>query len=314
VLRSISHYCTEQRGARPERVFLSGGGAGTPGIREFFQEKLQMPVDFFDPLRKVAVADSAVLENMARRRHLLGEPVGLALRTARRCPMELNLRPSGVVRRQEMERRRPSLVLAAACFVLGLLGWGTYYACAAQSAERAAVRLEEKVNGLRGVETQMKTVQKEIAALDNVSAPLVAAINDRNFWPGIIEDLNARLPKEDIWITELVPVSSGKPLEAFDLSPARADVTSFAAAVATRPAAIPAQRAIDGLLVRGLYLFNPRQQEVVVDYFRNLVGSPWFALDPGHQAKVIKPTTPNNEEWAFPYELHLELRKPVPLP
>ena len=72
--------------------------------------------------------------------------------------------------------------------------------------------------------------------------------------------------------------------------------------------------AIDGILVRGLYLFNPKQQEVVVDYFRNLVGSPYFAIDPNNQAKVIKPTTPNNTEWAFPYELRLDLKKPMKLP
>ncbi|HEX8490878.1 MAG TPA: hypothetical protein VF626_07670, partial [Chthoniobacterales bacterium] len=81
-----------------------------------------------------------------------------------------------------------------------------------------------------------------------------------------------------------------------------------------RPRANPAQPAVDGVLIRGLYLFNPKQQEVVVDYFRNLVESPWFAIDPKNQAKVIKPTTPNQTEWAFPYELRLDLKKPVPLP
>ncbi len=60
---------------------------------------------------------------------------------------------------------------------------------------------------------------------------------------------------------------------------------------------------IDGIFVRGLYLFNPKQQEVVVDYFRELVKSPYFAIDPNNQAKVIRPTTPTNTEWAFPYEL-----------
>jgi hypothetical protein len=66
--------------------------------------------------------------------------------------------------------------------------------------------------------------------------------------------------------------------------------------------------------VRGLYLFSPKQEEVVVDYFRNLVGSRFFSIDPNNQARVIKPTTPNDTEWAFPYELHLDLRKPVQLP
>ena len=108
--------------------------------------------------------------------------------------------------------------------------------------------------------------------------------------------------------------SGGKPLGDSAVRMIRAETPSFPAPTPLRPGAAPVEAAIDGLWVRGLYLFNPRQQEVVVDYFRNLVGSPWFAIDPNNQAKVIKPTTPNNMEWAFPYELHLELRKPVKLP
>jgi hypothetical protein len=135
----------------------------------------------------------------------------------------------------------------------------------------------------------------------------------------LIEDLNERLPKENIWITELVATSGGKPIGT-DLRAGRVEAQPAPTPVAR---ATPAPRgaaaktgepAIDGILVRGLYMFNPKQQEVVVDYFRELVKSPWFALDPNNQAKVIRPTTPNNTEWAFPYELRLDLRKPVPLP
>jgi Tfp pilus assembly protein PilN len=217
------------------------------------------------------------------------------------------------VRRQELERRRPFFVLAAACVVLGLLAWGAWFWRAAQVEDRATAKLQEKVDAMRRIETQMNQVRKETTALDNQSAPLVAAINERSFWPLILEDLNARLPKEDIWITELVPTSGGKPLGAPDARTV-ASATPVATPPPVRPGTTAAAPAIDGLLVRGLYLFNPKQQEVVVDYFRNLVGSPWFAIDPNNQAKVIKPTTPNNTEWAFPYELRLELKKPVPLP
>jgi type IV pilus assembly protein PilM len=314
LLRSISHYCTQQQGKAPERVFLSGGGASTQSIQEFFHEKLQLPTDFFNPLRNVAVADSANPKEISRSTHLLGEPVGLALRMARHCPMELNLRPKIVVRRQEFEKRRPFLIAAAVCFVLGLLGWGAYYAQGAHIVRRTTEGLEEKVDAMRRIETQMSQVRKQTASLDNVSTPLVAAINDRSFWPQIVEELNARLPREDIWITELVPTSGGKSLGAPDARMVRADTTPVPTPSSSRPEAAPAGPAIDSLLVRGLYLFNPKQQEVVVDYFRNLVASPWFAIDPRNQAKVIKPTTPNNAEWAFPYELRLDLRKPVPLP
>ena len=316
MMRSISHYRAQQQGNMPERLYLCGGSASTPYMREFFQEKLQVPVEFFNPLRNVTVSEAVDPVEVGTSAHLLGELTGLGLRSATACPMELNLRPQNVVRRQELEQRRPYFVLAAACFILGVLAWGAYYWRAAQVEERATARLEEKVDAMRRIETQMSQVRKETAALDALCAPLVGAINDRGFWPQILEELNVRLPKQDIWITELVPTSGGKPLGASDTRAvvAAAAPTPMATPTPARPGATPAPPAIDGLLVRGLYLFNPKQQEVVVDYFKNLVESPWFAIDPKNQAKVIKPTTPNNTEWAFPYELRLDLKKPVPLP
>ena len=313
LMRSISHYRAQQQGNPPDRLFLCGGSTSTPYMREFFQEKLQVPVEFFNPLRNVAVSETVGATGVAHSAHLLGELTGLALRSATTCPMELNLRPRSVVRRQELERRRPFFILAAACFVLGLLAWGAYFWRAAQVEDRASAKLQEKVDGMRRIEAQMSQVRKQTAALDNESAPLVAAINERSFWPLVLEDLNERLPKENIWITDLIPTSGGKPLAGLETR-AVINASPTAMPALPRPGATPAVPAIDGLLVRGLYLFNPKQQEVVVDYFRNLVSSPWFAIDPNNQAKVIKPTTPNNTEWAFPYELHLDLKKPVPLP
>jgi len=67
--------------------------------------------------------------------------------------------------------------------------------------------------------------------------------------------------------------------------------------------------------VRGLYLYNPKQQEIVVDYLRNLASSSFFVVDPKTPERVIKSNAvPNDTDWAFPYELQLALRKPVKLP
>jgi len=67
--------------------------------------------------------------------------------------------------------------------------------------------------------------------------------------------------------------------------------------------------------VRGLYLYNPKQQEIVVDYLHNLADSPFFIIDAKKPERVIiSNSVPNDAEWAFPYELQLTLRKPVKLP
>lgn len=320
LMRSISHYRSQQQGNAPERVFLCGGSASTPYMREFFQEKLQLPVSFFNPLRNVAVADSGPTNEISRSAHLLGEVVGLALRTVTACPMELNLRPAIVVRRQTLEKRRLSFVLAAGCFVLALLSWGFYYTRAAHATQRAIEHLQEKIDTMHGAEGRLAKLRQQAAALDAQSGPLIDSLHDRSFWVELIEDLNTRLPKEDIWITELIPTSGGKPagVDEKRMAELTTPPTPVAGPSPSGPRPGPSPRpggpAIDGLFVRGLYLFNPRQQEVVVDFFRNLIGSPFFRIDPNNQSRVIKPSTPTTTEWAYPYELHLDLKKPLPLP
>src|SRR6266545_5014832 len=138
VMRSISHYRAQQQGNAPERLFLCGGTASTPYMREFFREKLQVPIEFFNPLRNVAVAQSAPVNELTRAAHLLGELVGLALRSVSACPMELTLRPAVVARRQELEKRRPFFVMAAAAVILAIFGWGFYFTRAGQVARAGA--------------------------------------------------------------------------------------------------------------------------------------------------------------------------------
>ena len=306
--RSISFYRAQQQGNSPQRVYLCGGTSSTPYTSEFFHEKLQLPIEFFNPLRNVVVTDNVMREQVARSAHLLGELVGLALRNITTCPMELNLRPAGVVRTQKFEERRPFLVMAAVCFFLGVLGWAFYLSHAASLKGKISDALQVKVDRMHGFETRLNPVRKETSALDAVATPLLTAIDERNFWLKILEDLNSRLPKQDIWITELLPTSGGTPLSGPGSGP------TAATPIAPSPASSSSPGAIDGVLLRGLYLFNPRQQEVVVDYFRNLLDSPFFVIDPKKQSDVIKPTIPTNTEWAYPYELRLKLRRPLPMP
>src|SRR6266700_3510689 len=193
LMRSISHYCAQQQGSRPERVFLCGGSTGMPYTREFFSEKLNVPIEAFNPMRNVAAAGSVSVEKLTRLAHLLGELVGLALRTVTTCPIELNLRPASVVRIQELERRRPFFIMAAACFILALVGWSAYYTRAADVTRNSTQQLQQKIGIMRVAETRLDKLKKEAASLDSIATPLIAAINDRSFWPEILEDLNARL-------------------------------------------------------------------------------------------------------------------------
>jgi len=314
-MRSITHYRGQQLGKRPARIFLCGGAAGIPNMCEFFHEKFELPIEFFNPLQKVTVSASA--PEAVRSAHLFGELVGLALRNVTVCPMELNLLPASVVQRQDLERRRAFFIAAAACFLLALLGWSAYYTRAAQVAQRTAQIMQQKNDSMHVAEGQLDKLKKRIIALDNVATPLITAVSDRNFWPQILEELNARLPEADIWLTELAATSGGKLLGAPEKRAAEMAPTPPPPAPAKSTAKAPTsvEKSIDGILVRGLYLYNPKQQEIVVDYLRNLANSPLFVINAKTPERVIKSNSvPSDTEWAFPYELQLTLRKPVKLP
>ena len=316
LMRSISHYRAQQGGSRPDQIFLCGGTAGMPYMREFFQEKFQLPIEFFNPLRNVAVSEAASAAGVAHNAHLLGELVGLALRSVTACPMELSLLPAGVVRRQELERRRPFFIAAAACVIVAMLGWAFYFTRAAQVTREAAAIIQQKSTSMQGAEAQLNKLKKQITALDSVATPLINATTDRDFWPQILEALNAHLPPADIWITELGATSGGKVLGIGEKSVGA--TASVAVPTPSGPISKPATagtKSIEGILVRGLYLYNPKQQEIVVDYLRNLASSSLFTIDPKAPERVIKSNSvPNDNEWAFPYELQLTLRKPMKLP
>jgi len=142
-------------------------------------------------------------------------------------------------------------------------------------------------------------------------------VNDRNFWPQLLEQLNSRLPESDIWITELAATSGGKLLGVSEKRAAESAQTPppTPAAGTTARGAAAGGNVIDGINLRGLYLWNPKQQEIVVDYLRNLANSPLFAVDAKTPERFIKSNSvPNDSDWAFPFELQLTLKKPVKMP
>ena len=142
-------------------------------MREFFHEKLQWPIEFFNPLRNVAVADRSRSSEVAQSAHLLGELVGLALRSTITCPMELNLRPANVVRRHELAQRRPFFVVAARLFRARSARLGLLFPARRAASKRASpTRCRSRSTRCAGLKTRSRNLSKETAALDAAATPL----------------------------------------------------------------------------------------------------------------------------------------------
>lgn len=305
IARSISFYRSQQGGSAPQHVFLSGGSASLPYMREFFTEKLQLPVEYFNALRNVTVSSNLNVDEIGRRAHTLGELVGLALRGTSECPMELNLRPARVVRRHELSSRRPYLILAGLC-ILALLGVGyAYFDRSAKLTADAASVLETKARPLADFDKKIGAAIKDKDAALAKAAPLIATVEEKNFWVRIIDDINRRLPADYVWITNFEAVAEAPvaPAPGAPKSPPKpAAKGGPAEPVNTNP---PVR-----LTLKGFYLYNDKQTGVVDEFKEKLKESQLYTVDDEN----FKRSVPNETQWAFEFEIPLRLNNPIALP
>jgi type IV pilus assembly protein PilM len=293
ISRSISFYRSQQHGSAPARVFLCGGTVTLPYMREFFHEKLQLPVEFFNPLRNVQVATNLNVDEVSRIAHTLGEAVGLALRGALSCPMELNLRPASVVRQHRVAEQRPYLIVAGLCLWLILGGFWLYYTKASSVTDDVISQLEPQVATLNGHNQRINSVKEAMKRQEQTAEPLLKAVRDREAWTTLVEEIHNRLPAEHVWLTGLSQEKEAPGAEtAITPSPGR-------------PGQPPVQKPTT-YTVQGLYLENPSGPTVVDQFIDKLNESPMFKVNKDEMKRV----TPTDTEWAYEFSFPLVLQDP----
>ena len=164
-----------------------------PYTAQFFSEKLNVPVEYFNPFRNVQIDPSLNLEELAKVAHGLGEVVGLGLRNLAHCPIELNLMPRSSLKRQELNQKKPYFVAAALCLVLVVWAVGWFYDKVATEKGKALATLTEKVGPLQ---RNLSSLKKELDDLANVQAELeqyTAWMEERFYWGAMLMKLREEL-------------------------------------------------------------------------------------------------------------------------
>src|SRR6267154_6584250 len=124
VNQTMQFYRGQQGGSAPQRLFLSGGASVMPYTAQFFAEKLNVPVEYFNPLRNIQIDPAVNLEELARVAHSLGEVVGLGLRNLAHCPVELNLMPESTLNWVQLNQKKPYFIASVFSLVVGVLAIG----------------------------------------------------------------------------------------------------------------------------------------------------------------------------------------------
>ncbi len=211
IIRTVNFYRTQQGGTPPRRIFICGGGAQTPMVVEFFQEKFNLPVEVLNPLRGVQV--SGAVDAVARANAPgMAELVGLALRHAGATPVEIELIPDSVALARDSAKRAPYLIMATVC-LFALLGVGIFYFKQAGAVTATKLSgLQTRYDELNRQDTKRKQLEGQLDELRRQSAQLQDAVKSRGWWDRLLTLLNAKYENDFIWITQLEVLKNGTPM------------------------------------------------------------------------------------------------------
>ena len=197
VNQTIQFYRGQQGGAAPQRLFLSGGASIMPYTAQFFAEKLNLPVEYFNPLRNVQIDPSVNLEELARVAHSLGEVVGLGLRNLAHCPVEMNLMPESTLRWQAFNEKKPYFMFTVFSLVLVAFAVGFLFEKLAQSKESEIETLDPQVQQTSAKYEAFTRAYGRLQATQKEADQITAWMEERYYWGDVLTQMRAALIRSE---------------------------------------------------------------------------------------------------------------------
>ncbi len=193
VNQTMQFYRGQQGGTAPQRLFLSGGAAIMPYTAQFFAEKLNVPVEYFNPFRNVQIDPGVNLEELSRVAHSLGEVVGLGLRNMANCPVELNLMPESTLRWQSFNQKKPYFIATLASLALMALAVGFLFNKLADVKKAQMEKLDPTIKQLQSKEQSFKRAYGDLEKIKQNAEEYSLWIEDRYLWADILREVRAAL-------------------------------------------------------------------------------------------------------------------------
>lgn len=225
VNQTIQFYRSQQGGSAPQRLFLAGGASIMAYTAQFFAEKLNLPVEYFNPFRNVQIEPGVNLEELAKVAHAYGEVVGLGLRNPTECPVELNLIPKAILKKQQFNQRKPYFVATVFSLILVVFAMGWFFDRLASARQAALDERSPRVTQYLDKEKQLNdAIAKKKKTQETVNW-YTDRLQERFVWVDLISELRkalettenkARQPgiRPGLWIEKMAAENTELPEDA----------------------------------------------------------------------------------------------------
>lgn len=217
VNRSINFYRSQQGGTAPTMVLLAGGSSVIPHVDTFFRDRLKVEVDYLNPFVNVSVSEMVDADRVNRDLHNLGEVVGLALRRAMTCPVEINLMPPDIIARKVFRRRQPFFAMSAAGVVLAMLCWWVYFHRMGSMFSDRVASVGTEIEAFDSLSSQLKQSTGERKKSYSRLESITEIIGLQSRWGEILDAVHDCM-QEGMWVVGLKSSGGGSEISRLSLT------------------------------------------------------------------------------------------------
>ena len=157
ISRSINFYRSQQGGGVPAKLYLTGGTALLPQLDQFFQESLQIEVEYLNPFETIGTAASLDAEALQADSAFLAATAGLALHAAGRAELAINLLPQSILDARAEVARIPFVAAGAAGLVAALV-------CLVLAVNHDNAVLDAKYEAVNAKASALQSVERRVTA------------------------------------------------------------------------------------------------------------------------------------------------------
>jgi hypothetical protein len=197
VAQTIQYYRAQQGGSAPVRLFLAGGGASMLYTAEFFQEKLNLPVEFLNPFRNVELGPEVDPESLAREAHSLGEMAGLGLRATTVGMTEFNLLPKREKISRQVDKRGPYAIATIFCAGLILYVSGAAHRSISAKNEGGIKKMEQGLGDFEKTATKISDVEGQLFDRKGKAEKMERILRSRFYWIELLNSIQGTLDDSD---------------------------------------------------------------------------------------------------------------------
>jgi type IV pilus assembly protein PilM len=245
IARTTNFFRSQHEGAAPRRVFLAGGGSNLPMISDFFQEKLRLPVEYFNPLKRVSVGQQVDIDRVSLEAHQLGELIGLAVRSIDQSRLNIDLVPEKVQLERDDLKKRPKLIIASSVMVAASALFCVSGFTSKSDAIKNATERDRVEKGLTSFATPINAQLSDATTIANIVGLYKEAVDSRTMWLQGLSDIKKHFAHPELWIIEMEPVLNFDPMSSDVENPIKTfvakkiDNTKYGESVVELPKTVP---------------------------------------------------------------------------